>query len=83
MTPDELRSLADEATPRMNEDHLTDRYWEAQTRLRNVAPDLARLCAELGEALEPFVAAKPLHTHAFPPYRKAARAALAKLAELK
>ena len=63
MTPDELRSLADEAgkatpTPWREKsywhfyDHSAKRLWasEVDTRLIALAPDLARLCAELGEA---------------------------------
>jgi hypothetical protein len=69
MTPDDLRKLADEATPgpwKPDDDPGThwllgfdggDSYvtdWptkEADLRLLALAPDLARLCADLAEAL--------------------------------
>ena len=65
MTPDELRALADAATPgpwQFWTDSVADGVrigsytvnFGAQTadaRLIALAPDLARLCAELGEAL--------------------------------
>jgi hypothetical protein len=65
VTPDELRALADEATPgpwrhlRISQAECVDTELgmifaanEAQARLVALAPDLARLCAEMGEALE-------------------------------
>jgi len=47
VTPDELRKLADEAMDSPVE-HPSERFLE----LMFIAPDLARLCAELGEALQ-------------------------------
>ena len=51
MTPDELRRLAEEATQRPQDDMEMLRYYTAQKSLIALAPDLARLCAEMGEAL--------------------------------
>jgi hypothetical protein len=68
MTPDDLRRLAEEATPGPwkcvpDSDHFIvftpegDKHacaWTGRledTRLIALAPDLARLCAEMGEAL--------------------------------
>ena len=49
MTPDELRTLADtaEKTGWTNGDDVRARFW-----LHDNAPDLARLCAELGETAQ-------------------------------
>jgi len=52
VTPDDLRKLADEATPTGAFGPVAG--WgklTPQARLNLLAPDLARLCAELGEAL--------------------------------
>ena len=88
MTPAELRSLADEATSRIGDGDLPS--WRvADAILIALAPDLARLCAELGEAAqEP---ASILIAEGFPvpavemdwqPQYPALVAALAKLSEL-
>ena len=89
MTPDELRALADAAT-------RDPRWWqgdeearpgfaqlEAGNRLIALAPYLARLCAELGEALEQLERDLDLLKGALPDaMRETARAARAKLVEL-
>ena len=77
MTPDELRALADEATPgsrTVREDPGSSLY-DARARLIALAPDLARLCAELSEALDRFWAGNDEGLNE-------TRAALAKLSEL-
>ena len=55
MTLAELRALADEATKKWSP-AVTDPEWrtvqDARRILDDLGPDLARLCAELGEALE-------------------------------
>ena len=86
MTPDELRALADAAT-------RDPRWWqgdeearpgfaqlEAGNRLIALAPDLARLCAELGEALEQLERDLDLLKGALPDaMRETARAKLVEL----
>ena len=51
MTPDELRALADAPTEQVRFVGHAD-FMEINTVLAVLAPDLARLCAELGEALK-------------------------------
>jgi len=52
VTPDELRSLADEAGTEWRSRRVASpRQIEAGRWLEDHAPALARLCAELGEAL--------------------------------
>jgi hypothetical protein len=101
VTPDELRKLADEATPgpwefwtdaaadgvRIGSYTVNFGAQSADARLIALAPDLARLCAELGEALawcyvsfNTVLAGKP--HRAVPEMKAAVDAALAKLAEL-
>lgn len=105
MTPDELRALADKATPGPWEVGTAgrwftvhDRPWHrdkpafdaavarapTDARLIALAPDLARLCAELGEALVE-ISDTTRHNSKLPDFRlpfEIARAALAKLADL-
>ena len=76
MTPEELRERAEELE--------MAGVWDAAIPLVRIAPDLARLCAELGEAAE--FASGYMKAHG-DMYREAAwlidlRLALAKLAEL-
>ena len=87
MTPDELRSLADEAKPPQGAAREAEENWviynDALNWLEKAAPDLARLCAELGEALE--WAVNEWRNTPIGEYRQgldSARTALAKLAEL-
>jgi len=112
MTPDELRALADAATPGPWEweydEHgdygglCSDELWVLTTAMRHkggddfvshidlldihdalliaLAPDLARLCAELGEVIQ--YVREGNCGHISEEYVKHARAALAKLAEL-
>ena len=104
MTPAELRALADEATKPWRIDSAARNSVlighsykgtesQADARLIALAPDLARLCAEMAEALSLLLVAKreykieyaghiPAKTEA-EQARDLARAALAKLAELK
>lgn len=94
VTPDELRALADDARPwellSFGNAVGVRKYSDAQGRLIYLAPDLARLCAELAEASRMFVAAmedmeimtvEPSYVP-FEDALHAADAALAKLAEL-
>jgi hypothetical protein len=103
MTPDELRSLADEATPGPWNIHDSGSHiyiengvvlvtqidashdrWEQRglvekdARLIALAPDLARLCAEMGEALD-WIEASPENPLKV---QFQARVALAQLSEL-
>jgi len=81
MTPDELRLLADEAknAPQVVIEAKGPIH-RSQARLIVLAPDLARLCAELGEALERISGrGKPM---VYDQIEALARAALAKLSEL-
>ena len=83
MTPAELRALA-EATPWPVLAGYIDRDpTDAEARLVRLAPDLARLCAELHDRLA-FIASLPiLHGEtAAKAMQQEARAALTKLAEL-
>ena len=100
MTPDELRSLADEATPgpwrfipesdeyivfapQAHTGHAAGHgETPANTRLMALAPDLARLCAELGEALDSAIRLlAPAEQRDSPGWKHAERV-LAKLSEL-
>jgi hypothetical protein len=109
MTPEDLRKLADEATPGPWEYHAGIPSWEpavamtgsvyarddyrplaekprtADARLIALAPDLARLCAELGEALEhiqePLLENPPMNDYERYVAERSGRA-LAKLSEL-
>ena len=86
MTPAELRSLADEATRapfgwiNLYGDGQHERV--AQETLARLAPDLARLCAELGEALLATLGNIESDERVMRVCRCDARVALAKLAEL-
>ena len=104
MTPEELRALADEATPGPwryvpdSDEYIVFAPQEApghaaghgetpaNTRLMALAPDLARMCAELGEALRGISKGMDSAFTSRPRVEaaevQAARAALAKLAEL-
>jgi len=65
MTPDELRQLAEEGHPR-------DRYV-----LRRLAPDLARLCADMADVLDSCI-----HPSSRPPAVYRVREFLARLEAL-
>ena len=89
MTPDELRALAYAATRSYPDDGIAYRQGVfAREWLTASAPDLARLCAEMGEALER-IAAKKLAAAVgqdgvkHESSSQIARAALVKLAKLK
>ena len=75
MTPDELRRLAEEWAEQV------ERGGGAiAIQMHALAPDLARLCAEMGEALARYV--DPVLTPALLQVDEQARASLAKLSEL-
>jgi hypothetical protein len=83
MTPDDLRKLAEGRNWHANANHIIfkgeaiARFLGSQdARLAALAPDLARLCAELGEALETICDIGETRDV------EVARSALAKLAEL-
>jgi len=89
MTPDELRRLAEEATQRPQDDMEMMRYYTAQNSLIALTPDLARLCAEMAEALDDYIEALDgfaVGKHDDPQWPEQSfarlRAALAKLSEL-
>jgi hypothetical protein len=99
MTPDDLRRLAEEATPGPwkcvpDSDHFIvftpegDKHacaWTGRledTRLIALAPDLARLCAEMGEALADIERSEHVGPNALTRTGMIARAALTKLSEL-
>ena len=95
MTPDELIALADAAKPGpWTSQTIEERYNEvlvvedAQEQLHALAPDLARLCAEMAEALDEALSslefATSVHGNLGSRDRAIAhtRAALARLSEL-
>ena len=107
MTPDELRSLAQEATPgpwqakpltprsvgelvvRREDDEGPwqgyDGEWTnpADARLIALAPQLALLCAEMGEALDTLAReGREIHNPEYPSTLKSYRAAVSALASL-